>query len=53
MENMDNARFIELAKAFLKYSFDDINFQYRYLSGEEKLLITEEEFEIFIQKISE
>ena len=50
---MSDERFIELAKKFLIYSFEDINFTYQYLSGAEKQLITEKEFKLFTAKIQE
>lgn len=50
---MSDERFIELAKIFLKYSFEDIDFNYQYLSDAEKELISKEEFKIFVTKIQE
>lgn len=50
---MNDNRFIELAKKFLIYSFEDINFTYQYLSGIEKEILSEEEFKLFIEKIKE
>ena len=48
---MENKRFIELAKLFLIYSLEDINFDYFYLSESEKELISEEEFKLFVKEI--
>lgn len=50
---MSDERFIELAKEFLKYSFDDIDFEYDGLTGKEQRLLDKEEFELFIEKIRE
>ena len=50
---MSDERFIELAKEFLKYSFDDIDFEYDGLTGEEQRLLDKEEFELFVEKIRE
>ncbi len=50
---MLNERFIELAKMFLKYSLDEINYEYDFLTNFEKKLISKEEFEIFVDKIKE
>lgn len=49
---MDDKRFIELAKQFLIYSFESIDFYYNYLTDEEKELVSEEEFELFVNKIT-
>ena len=46
---MKDKEFIQIAIKFLKYSFKDIQFTYQYLSGKEKELITEDEFNLLIK----
>ena len=50
MKMMDD-RFIELAKMFLVYSLEEIDFDYFFLTKREKELISEEEFNLFVKEI--
>lgn len=45
---MNDQEFIKLAIKFLKYSFEDINYDYDSLSLEEKELTTKAEFDSLI-----
>jgi len=48
---MTNERFVKLAKMFLVYSLEEIDFDYYYLTRGEKELISEEEFNLFVKEI--
>ena len=48
---MNDQEFIKLAIKFLKYSFEDINYNYDFLSLEEKQLTTKEEFDSLVSYI--
>ena len=52
-DRMSDSKFIETSKKLLRYSFEDINFNYHYLSGKEKEIITEEEFNLLIKYLNE
>jgi len=46
---MKDNEFIQIAIKFLKYSFQDIQFNYQYLSDKERELITKKKFNLLIQ----
>lgn len=50
---MKDKEFIQISIKFLKYSLEDINFTYQYLSDKEKELITEDEFNLLIKYLNE
>lgn len=50
---MDDKKFIEIAKLFLRYSFEDIDYEYKYLTEEEKLIVSKEDFNLFIKNIKD
>ncbi len=45
---MFDKKFIKIAIKFLKYSFEDINYDYYLLSLEEQQLVTEDEFNFLV-----
>jgi len=52
-KNMSDEKFIEFAKIFLKYSFENLGVGYDELTDTEKIFLSKEEFELLIKKINE
>jgi hypothetical protein len=50
---MNDKTFIGFAKEFLHYSFEEIDFNYDLLTQMEQGLISREEFDLFVDKITE